>query len=139
MSRGVEEGNGLTLPVDLVSTDVLCDSTGLTSNHIGVTNPVQQRSLAVVDVTHDRDNGRAQHCVVLFVIFVIVEELGEQCRFLFFAWINESYFGANFSGVQLDHVVGQTLRSGDHFPLQEEEANDVGSRSVDLGTEVLGR
>ena len=56
MTWGVEECNGLALPLHLVGTDVLSDTTGFAGNHVGVTNSVQERSLTVVDVTHDRND-----------------------------------------------------------------------------------
>ena len=51
--------------VDLVGADVLGDAAGLAGDHVGGADRVQQLGLAVVDVTHDRDDRRA--CVQLGV------------------------------------------------------------------------
>ena len=43
---------------DLVGADVLGDATGLARDDVGVAQLVEQPGLAVVDVTHDGDDGR---------------------------------------------------------------------------------
>ncbi len=57
--RSVEESDATTLTdADRVGTDMLCDSTGLTGDHVRLANVVQQRCLAVIDVAHDGDDRR---------------------------------------------------------------------------------
>ena len=62
MTRGVDEGDLAIIAVDLgvhlVGTDVLGDATVLGLDDIGIAQRVEQSGLAVVDVTHDRDDGR---------------------------------------------------------------------------------
>ncbi len=50
----------LTVLLDLVGADVLGDATRFAGNHVGMTDGVEQRGLAVVDVTHDRDDRRTR-------------------------------------------------------------------------------
>ena len=45
----------------LVSADMLCDSSRLTSGDIGFTNSIKQRSLAMIYVTHDGHHWRTRH------------------------------------------------------------------------------
>ncbi|MND84428.1 hypothetical protein D3C80_763190 [compost metagenome] len=67
MAGGVDEGDLLTVLFDLVGADMLGDATGFASDHVCLTNGVEQRGLAVVDVTHDRHDRRTGNhlaCVV---------------------------------------------------------------------------
>ena len=61
---GVGKGDG-------VSADMLGDAAGFARSHVGLTNGVQQRRLAMVHVTHDGDNRRAG-----FEIFRSVIDVG---------------------------------------------------------------
>ena len=45
----------------LVSADVLGDAAGFACRHVGFANGVEQRGLAVIDVAHDGDDGRARN------------------------------------------------------------------------------
>jgi len=53
VTRGVEEGDHAARRVDVVSADVLRDAAGFARSHTRGADVVQQRGLAVVDVTHD--------------------------------------------------------------------------------------
>ena len=44
----------------LIGADVLRDAAGLARHHVGLADGVEKRRLAVVDVTHDGDDGRAR-------------------------------------------------------------------------------
>ena len=58
--------------VDLVGADVLGDAAGLARGDLGLADRVQQRGLAVVDVTHDGHDRRAP----LEILFgVVVDDL----------------------------------------------------------------
>ena len=54
----VEEGDRLAAVADLVGADVLGDPAGLAGGDLGRADRVEQRRLAVVDVTHDHDDRR---------------------------------------------------------------------------------
>ena len=140
VARGVDEGDRVALPLDLVGADVLGDATGLAGDHVGRTDPVEQQGLAVVDVAHDGDDRRSgpQLRLVLLLV-VVVEELGQQLGLALLARVDQAHLGTKLGREQLDHVVGQRLGGGDHLPLQEQEADDVAGRPVELGTEVAGR
>ncbi len=140
VARRVDERDRLALPLDLVGADVLGDPTGLAGDHVGMADLVQQQGLAVVDVAHDGDDRRTGPQVLLVLLLVVVvEELGQQFGLALLAGVDEADLGAEFGGEQLDHVVGQRLGGGHHLPLQEQEADDVTGRAVELGTEIVGR
>ena len=58
MARRVEEGDRLAAHGDGVGADVLGDAARLARRDVGAADLVEQRRLAVVDVAHDRDDGR---------------------------------------------------------------------------------
>src|SRR6478735_8638415 len=76
VTRGVDEGDPSLVVVDvrgdLVGTDVLGDATGLLVDDVGVAQRVEELGLAVVDVTHDGDDRRADDEIVL-VALVLTE------------------------------------------------------------------
>ena len=58
VARGIEEGHDAVVGFDMVGADMLGDTAFFTGRHLGPTNMVQQRGLAVVDVAHDGDHRR---------------------------------------------------------------------------------
>ncbi|MNQ64530.1 hypothetical protein D3C85_789580 [compost metagenome] len=60
VARGVEEGHHAAVGFHVVGADVLGDATRFTGRHLGAANVVEQRGLAMVDVTHDGDHRRAR-------------------------------------------------------------------------------
>ena len=76
VARGVDEGQRtvllLVLDLHLICTDVLGDAAGLAGADRRLADRVQQAGLAVVDVSHDGDDGRTRHAVLL----VLLGELG---------------------------------------------------------------
>ncbi len=117
VTRRVNEGNGLALPLHLVGPDVLGDAAGLIGRHVGLSNFVEQFGLAVVDVAHHGNDGRSRDGRNLFVLFVFVKELGEQRGLLLLTRVYEVHHRADFGGVELDHVVGEALDRRDDFAL----------------------
>src|SRR6185503_12047002 len=66
VARGIEEddlaaegGRVFLGDADLVGADVLRDAAGFAGCDVGGADGVEQRGLAVVDVAHDGDDGRA--------------------------------------------------------------------------------
>ena len=54
MARRIKEGDPLTARhAHLIGADMLGDATGFTRDHVGLAQSVEQRRLAVVNVTHD--------------------------------------------------------------------------------------
>ena len=131
----------LVAPGDLVGADVLGDPAGLAGHHVGGADPVEQQRLAVVDVAHHRDHRRPgpEVGLVHLLVVLVLEVLGEELGLLLLAGVDQADLGAELGREQLDHVVGERLGGGDHLALQEQEADDVAGRAVELGTEVARR
>jgi len=56
VTRCIKERDLATLQFHVIRADVLGDAAGLAGNNICLTYGIQQRRLAMVDVTHDRNN-----------------------------------------------------------------------------------
>ena len=70
VARRVDEGDLLAVLVHDRRTDVLRDAAGLGRGDAGLADRVEQRRLAVVDVTHDGDDRRTR----LEVLGLVVED-----------------------------------------------------------------
>ena len=71
VSRCIQEGNLLPVHLYHIGADMLCDSSGLSVDHIGVTDCIQKRGFSVVYVTHDTDYRRTL-LHLAFVFFVLL-------------------------------------------------------------------
>ena len=119
VTRRVEEGDRLaTGERDVVCADVLRDTTGFTSDDVRLADVVEQRRLAVVNVTHDRDDRRTRH-----EVFRSIDNLVR--FFLDGVFLFLHGLEAELAGDQLDLVEVETLVDGDHQPeMLECEADD---------------
>ena len=63
MAGRVDEDDFAAVLLDVIGADVLRDPAGFLRGHVGEANGVQQRGLAVIDVAHDGDHGRALHTI----------------------------------------------------------------------------
>ncbi len=71
MTRRVEERDLTTiLQLHIVGTDVLGDTTGLTGNHVGIADKVEQRGFTMVYMTHHRHYRGAVYEIVLIVLLL---------------------------------------------------------------------
>ena len=61
VTRRVQERDFAVRGHDLIGADVLGDAAELLLGHLRLSDGVEQRRLAVVDVTHDGDDGRPEH------------------------------------------------------------------------------
>ena len=59
MTRCVDEGDGVSLPIDRVGTDTLGDSTRFSGGDLGAADGIEQGGLAVVDMAHEGDDRTA--------------------------------------------------------------------------------
>ena len=138
VSRGVDERDRSAVVGDLVGTDVLRNAAGLAGNHVGVADLVEQRGLAVVDVTHDSDHGRAGLLQRLDLVVAVVKQRLELQLFLL-AGLDEQDLCADLECEQFHLLVGKRHGRRDHLAVLQQEANEVRRRAVDLGRELLGR
>ena len=139
VARRVDEGDATIAAIDLVRADRLGDAAGFAGDDVGVSDRVEQRRLAVVDVTHDRDHRRPrlEQGIVFFV--VVTDEQREQLDLLFAAGLDEQHLRAERLRDELDHLVGERCRRRDHLARLEEESHEVGGGAVQPGRELLDR
>ena len=117
---------------------MLGDATGLAGHDVGVADLVEQRGLAVVDVTHDGDDRGARHLQRLVVVVAVVEHRLQLELFLL-TGLDQQQVGADLEREQLHLLVGERHGGRDHLAVLQQEADDVGRGAVQLGSELLGR
>ena len=81
VSRRIEESDLAAVEHDAVRADVLRDTARLAFDDVGLADIVQQRRLAVVDVSHDGHDRRARHEGCLVVDFVVGDRLLDVGRY----------------------------------------------------------
>jgi hypothetical protein len=118
VARGVEERDLAAIVLGLVRADVLRDPTGLGLDDGRLSNRVEQRRLAVVDVAHDRDHRRAGDEVLLGVLVLLGELvlLGD---------VLDADLALDLGGDQLHRLVGERLRDRDHLPKAHHDLDDL--------------
>ncbi len=114
----VDEGDLLAVLLDLVGTDVLRDAACLAGNHVGVADGVEQRRLAVVDVTHDRHDRRPRLHVVVHVGDV-------EDAFLDVRFGNALDRVAEFAGDELREIGVDQVAGLHHLAFLHQEFDDV--------------
>ena len=140
VARRVDERDATIAAIDLVRADRLRDATGFARDDVRVTDGVEQRGLAVVDVTHDGDDRRARlEQRVVFIVVVVTGEQREQLDLLFGTGLDEQHLRAERLRDQLDHLVGERRGGRDHLARLEQQAHEVGGRPVQPGRELLDR
>ena len=111
--------------VDVVRADVLRDAAGLARDDVRLADVVEQRRLAVVDVTHDRDDRRPR---LERLRRRRLDGLDRRRGVLLFAHRLE----AELAGDQLDLVEVEALIDRDHQPqILEGERHDLGRRHLE--------
>ena len=107
VTRRVEERNvASVLERHIVSANVLRNTTGLTGNNISLTNVVQQRSLTMVDVTHDGHNRSTWH-EILLIVLLLAHSSTDFCTDIFCS-------KAEFLGNKVDSLGVHALIDADH-------------------------
>ena len=131
VARGVEEGDvASVLETYVVGTDVLCDATSLAGDDVGLADVVEQRSLTVVHVTHDGDDGGAGNEVSLIVGFLVHG----------FADVGTDVLGleSELVGHQVDGLLVHALVDADHDAEAHAGADDLGDGHVHHAGQLVG-
>jgi len=92
----------MVVVANLVGADVLRDPAGLAGSDLGLTNGVEQRRLAVIDVAHDRDHRRPLDEVL---VGVVEHRLGDRLVL----GVDDLHLFVELDRQQLDRVVRQRL------------------------------
>ena len=119
VARRVDEGDlGAGRRLHLIGADMLGDAAGLLRDDVGGADGVEQRGLAVVDMAHDGDHGRAR--LAIFGVILRADEafldvgLGDAPHGV------AEFLGDELGGVGVDHI-GDLV----HFAVLHQELDDV--------------
>ncbi len=141
VTGGVDEGDravlALVLDVHLVGTDVLGDAAGLVAHDVRLADRVEQAGLAVVDVTHDGDDRRAGDEVLVLALVLAEGEIEglEQLAVLVLG-ADDLHLVVQLGTEQLQGLLVDRLRRGDHLAEVEHHLDERGRVGVDLVGEV---
>ena len=103
VAGGVQEGDHLILHLHLVCTDGLGDAACFAGGDVAGTDIVQQGGLAVVDVTHDHDDGGAI-LQVFCLVLCGVDELFFDGHDHFLLHLAAQFHGHQSGGIVVDDV-----------------------------------
>ena len=107
MARGIQEGDHAVVGFDVVSTDVLGNTTRFAGGNLSRTNIVQQRGFTVVNVTHDGHDRCARFSRSAGVTVA-------HYRFFQFVFTTQDNFVAHLFGNQLCGFLVDDLVDGRH-------------------------
>src|SRR5436190_1921694 len=133
VTRRVEKDDLAALLLDVVRADVLRDSAGFAFRDVGLADDVEERGLAVVDVTHDGDDRPARHrafCV------------GALHRLELERFFERDHLGVDpqLAGDFQRELLAQRLVDRDHQPLLHEEVlHQIVRSDVELLGELFHR
>ncbi len=128
--RGVDEDDALAVPRNVVGPDRLRDAARLARRDIRRPDGVQQGCLAVVDMSHDRDDRRPDLQVRGGFVFA-----GDDDRLLLERQLGGR--GAEVGGDLLDALELQRLVDGGELALLDEGLDDLAGLDAELLGEFL--
>ena len=141
MARGVEEDDlaaergriGLG-DVHLVGADVLRDAAGFAACDVGGTDGVEQRSLAVIDVTHDGNDRRAHGFDHAGRVF---EEAFDGFVFKLLFDRDDGGVGAELACDILHQFAFERLVDGDEHTLHQQYGDQILAANFELFGKIL--
>ncbi len=140
VTRGVDEGDLAFLILDLggnlVGTDRLGDATGLTRDHVGLADRIEQLRLAMIDVTHHGDDRRAG-LEILLAADVLAELDVEALQQLAVLVLGRDDLDVvvELSTQHLQSVIAHRLGRRHHLAEMEQHLNQRGR----IGADLLGQ
>lgn len=141
VTRGVDEGDlalfVVDLSRDLVRTDVLRDTAGLTRDDVRLADGVEEAGLTVVDVTHDGHDRRTRDEELLAALVLTeldVEGLEQLAVLLLGA--DDLEDEVHLVREELQRLVGDGLRGSDHLAEVHHHADERRRVGADLLGEV---
>ena len=112
MPRSIQECNTTSVfQLYVVSTDVLCNTSGLTGNYIRLTDVVEQRSLTVVDVSHHCYD-RSTRLQVFRSIFFLYDSLRYFRTYIF--GLETKLFGHQIDCFRIQTLVNRNHHTDTH-------------------------
>ena len=70
MTRCIEECDLLSVVLNNIGTDVLCDTACLSGGYVCLADRIKKRSFTVIDMTHYADDRRSRNHVLLVLFFL---------------------------------------------------------------------
>src|SRR4051794_38765012 len=142
VARGVDEGDravdALVLVVDLVGTDVLGDAARLVGDDVRRPDRVEQLGLAVVDVTHHRDDRRPrlEELLVALGLALDVDVEGPEQLAVLVLQGDDLYVVTELLAEQAERVLVERLCGRGHLAQVEQHGHQARRVGVDLLGEV---
>jgi hypothetical protein len=132
VTRRVQEGDLPPVDLRLVRADVLGDPTGLGLHDGLLTDRVEQRRLSVVDVSHDRHDGRTWREFGLRVV--------ERGRLeLLLGGVLDRDLAVELRADDLDFLVREGLRGRSHLPEPHQDLDELAHGYAERLRQVLDR
>ena len=131
MSRGIEEGDTTAVvQLHIVGTDVLGDTTSLTSDHVTLADIVQKAGLTMVHMTHHR-NDRSTWLQVFLFVGLFHDGLGNLCTDIL-------RLEAELLCHQVDGLSIQTLVNTNHNTHTHASTDDLSHRHIHHVGKLIG-
>ena len=106
---------------DGVSTDVLGDAAGFTGSDVGFADHIEQRRFAVVNVTHDGDDGRTRLELFRLIVEINFNFLFDpvNCAFTLSAFLNLKLYPVLRTHLDCDLLVNRLIHIGEDASFHE--------------------
>ena len=130
VTRSIEECDMTTiLQSYVVSTNVLCDTTSLTSDNVRFTNVVKQRSFTVVNVTHHSNDWWTWE-KIFFAIFLFLNSINNIGR-------NKLCLETKFIGNDIDSFGIETLVDRNEQTEVETSLNNLSNVDIHHNSQLI--
>ena len=130
MTRGIQECDVAVVDMHSVRADVLCDTASLGGGNACVSDIVEQRGLAVVNVTH-YNNDRITRLKALGIVGSILEQTLLDGNDNFLLDLCAEFLGNEGSGIEVDCLVEVS-----HNAEVEQLLDDLGSCYLQAGSQL---
>ena len=132
VSRRIQECDVLALISYLVCTDMLCDAASLACGNVCIPDAVQDRSLTMVNVTHNYNNWAALFGILGVVILVDQTVFDGHDHFVFY--LCAQFLCHQRCGVEVDFLI-----DGSHNAQHHQLFDDLGRSNFQTGRQFTHR
>ena len=113
MTGSVEEGYSLFLHLNLISSDMLCDSTSLRGCNVRVSDSVEKRCFTVVYMSHNY-NHRASFLRIIVIIVTVVDKTLFNSNNNFLFYLSAHFVCYKRRGIIINHFVNRSHNAESH-------------------------
>ena len=137
VTRSIEEGHMATVVKShVVSSYVLCDTTGFTSDDISLTDVVEQRCLTMIDMSHHGYDG-STGLQILFTVLSLNYSLAYFCTYIFSSVA--ILFGNEVNGFSIHALVDADHDTDGHTCTNNLRYGHIHHRCQFVGGNKLGK